>query len=167
LLISRVGANAPTLTAFKNNVSQYTFDATNDEVFGASEVTHRYKEGSDIEAHIHWATNGLEGADKYVKWELEYTIANADGAAPFTSAFGTTVVLSKETVIPANTPDRSHIITDLGNISGTGIKIGTYICWRLRRIAASSTAPAADPFGLAVGFHVQMDTVGSRQKYIK
>lgn len=161
LLLSRVGANAPTLTAFKDNISQFTFDATNDEVFGASEVTHRYKEGTNIECHIHWATNGVDVAAKYVKWQLEYSISNAMGE------FTTGVPLAVNIEIPANTADRKHMITTLGHIDGTGIKIGAYICWKFNRIAATGDAPTANPFALAVGFHMEQDSFGSVGVYTK
>jgi len=166
ILISRLGATAPTLATFKGNVQAYRF-GVNDYVEGATEVTHKYKQGADIDIHIHWATNGSEGSEKAVKWQLEYTVSNADGSAPFTSAFGNTVTVSAETAIPASTADRSHIITPLGTITGTNIIIGAYMVWRLTRIAAAGTAPAAGPFAVALGFHVEQDTTGSRTTYTK
>lgn len=42
LLTARVAANAPTLAVFSGGVQQYTFDAVNDEVHGATEVVHKY-----------------------------------------------------------------------------------------------------------------------------
>ena len=68
---ARLGATAPTLTTFIGNIEQYTFDNTNDYVIGATELTHSYKEGTDISAHLHWATNGLDITDRTVKWRLE------------------------------------------------------------------------------------------------
>jgi len=160
ILISRLGTTAPTLATFIGNVEQYTFGVS-DYVEGATELTHKYKEGSDIDIHIHWATNGLEGVDKAVKWQLEYTIANLD------AAFGAASTVSAEETILANTADRTHYLTDIGTITGTSVTIGAYIVWRLTRIAASGTAPAANPFGTAVGFHVEMDTIGSRTEDAK
>lgn len=166
IIIARLGATAPTLATFTGNIEQYTF-AVNDYVYGVSEITHRYREGSDLHIHMHWASNGSEGSDKAVKWELEYTHANADASAPFTSAFPTSTVISAETTIPSGTADRAHIITHLGTVTGTGMEINGYFLWRLRRIASAGTAPAANPFGLALGVHIEIDTVGSRQQYIK
>ena len=164
---AKLGATAPTLATFVSDVEQYTFDNTNDYIIGATEITHKYKEGTDLSPHVHWATNGLEGVDKTVKWQLNYTISNADGTAPFESSFGAQVALSEETIIPDSTADRSHIITGLGTIDGTLLKIGAYIVWRFERIASSGTEPAADPFALAVGFHHVIDTVGSRGLFTK
>lgn len=164
---ARLGSTAPTLTTFKGNIEQYTFDATNDYVIGATEITHSYQEGSDIEAHIHWATNGTNATVRGVKWQLEYSICDGDGKAPFSHAFPTSTTVSSDVLLPIDTVDRAHIITTLGTIDGTNIKIGAYIVWRLNRIASAYTAPANDPFALAVGFHIQQDNTGSMRRYQK
>lgn len=39
--------------------------------------------------------------------------------------------------------------------------------FKLSRIAAAGDAPAANPFCLAVGFHVEMDTIGSKEEITK
>jgi hypothetical protein len=38
---------------------------------------------------------------------------------------------------------------------------------RIERITASGTAPAADPVILGVHYHYQVNTLGSRQEYVK
>jgi len=159
--------NNPSLTVLVGGITQYTFDV-NDYVVGASEFMHEYKEGSNFDIHVHWVTNGSEGSDKYVKWELEYSICNADATAPYGYAFSGSTSPSLEILIPASTPDRSHIISVIdANVSGTGLLIGSYIIWKFRRIAAAGTAPAANPFALAIGFHYEQDTVGSRTRIEK
>lgn len=168
---AKLGSSAPTLATFVGNIEQYTFDATNDYVIGATEITHKYKEGTNIHPHIHWATNGSEVSATGVKWQLEYTIANMDATKTTGSSFSTAVTISTETAIPARTADRTHMYTDLTDISGSGssfyLRIGSYICWKFNRIAAIATAPATDPFALAVGFHCQCDTIGSRTETVK
>lgn len=162
IIAAKLGATAPTLATFVTDIEQYTFDATNDYVIGATEITHKWKEGTTIIPHIHWATNGVDVANKGVKWQLKYVIA--DG----TEAFGAQQTITVDTVIPANTTDRTHFIVDFTtSISGVGFKIGAYICWRLDRIVSGTAAPTANPFALAVGFHVQMDTPGSRTATVK
>jgi hypothetical protein len=161
---ARLGATAPTLRTFISDIEQFTFDAANDYVIGATEIIHTWQEGTVIYPHIHWVTNGSELAAKGVQWQLKYTIADA------TSAFGAQVTLAVDTPIPAGTPDRTHFVNDFApSISGVGYNINSYILWRLERIATAQPGgePAAEPFGLAVGFHVLMDTLGSRQVYIK
>lgn len=169
VVAARLGSSAPTLATFLGNIEQYTFDATNDYVIGATEITHKYKEGTNLLPHIHWATNGSDVGDTGVKWQLEMGVANADGSAPFAYTFtGSTVTTSIDVTIPGGTAALSHIVSDFTDaITGTSLKIGAYVVWRLNRIASATAAPAADPFALAVGFHCEMDTVGSRAMYVK
>lgn len=154
-------ANAPTWASFVGNLNEYTF-AINDYIdLGAQELRHDYLEGSNLEIHVHWATNSLDATDRAVKWEIEYTVANMASSAPFT-VFPATTTVSSETVIPANTAAKSHIYSSIGVITGTGLKIGAQVKFRLKRITASTTAPSGNPFALQVGLHYQQDTMGSR-----
>ena len=154
------GADFPTWTAFSGNINLYQFDVGDNLEPHATEITHQYKEGEDLEMHIHWATGGTDIDARAVKWEVEYVIAS-----PGEAFSGATV--SAEAVIPANTPDRTAFVTTIATINGSALKIGAYIVSRVKRIASTGTAPTADPFGIAIGFHTQMDTLGSRQMYIK
>lgn len=149
------GANQPSLTAFQGNIYQLTF-AVNAYVYGNYEILHEYAEGTNLEPHVHFATNGTDTTDRTVKYELEYSIANGH------EAFQAATIISAETVIPANTPDRTHFIAfDFPAIVGTGLKIGAYITYRFRRIASTGTEPTGSPFALTLGFHVLQDTLGS------
>ena len=161
IISARTGATPPDLTTFVGNTKQYTFNSSTHEVYGSTEITHRYKEGTDIMPHIHWATNGLEAVNKYVKWELEYCVSS-------NHVFGPAVVVSTEVLVPANTANRSHFISGFDpDIVGTNLKIGDYIVWRLRRIPSVGSAVANNPFAIAVGFHIEQDGLGSSQLYIK
>lgn len=163
IINAKLGSSAPTLATFVGNIEQYTFDATNDYVIGASEIIHEYKEGTSIVQHIHWATNGSEGSDKGVQWQLEWSISNSDESAPFAYNFSGSTTSVIDIIIPSGTADRSHILSVFSPVVvGTAIKIGAYIVWRLNRIASATAAPAADPFGIAIGFHIEKDTCGSR-----
>lgn len=164
------GGNQPVLTALQGNVQALTFNI-GDFVFGSFEVLHEYKEGTDIDMHIHWATQSSDATARGVRWEVEYTVANLNdsSAPPFTNTFPASVVVTKEVQIPANTPVKVHIYTDIGNIPGSSLRIGSYICWRLRRVAAlvTPTAPASNPYGIAFGAHYQQNTLGSRTEHSK
>jgi hypothetical protein len=161
---AKLGATAPTLATLVDDIQQYTFDDSDDFVIGATEITHKWKEGSVLYPHIHWAVNGLDGTDRGVKWQLKYTIA--DGL----TAFPVHQIVSADLTITAGTADRMYLRNDLEPaISGVGLKVGTYIVWRLERVATAHAngGPAADPFAIAVGFHIEMDTIGSRAKRAK
>ena len=159
-------ANAPTWSSFIGNLSAYRF-AVNDYLeLDPGEYEHPWTEGSEIEIHTHWATNGLDTSDRFVKWEVELTWANMASASPF-SAFPTPTIYTFEATIPANTADRSHIYTSIDTYTPTGGKIGGYYLARIRRIAASGAAPTNDPFGLSLGFHHNDNSLGSRTEEAK
>lgn len=162
IIASRLGANSPTLTTFRGNIRQLTF-AVNDYVEDNLEFLHYYKEGSNFDLHLHIATNGLEAVNKYVKHRIEYSIS--DGTSEI---FSDSVTIDQETLISANTPDRKMIIIPFdGDILGTNVKIGSVLCFRITRIASTGLAVANNPFLLQFSAHVQKDTIGSRQKYLK
>lgn len=155
-------ANAPTWSAFLTNLSAYTF-AVNDYVdLDFNEIPHDYKEGTDLEIHIHFANQGTNVDARGVKWEVTYSVCNMDGSAPYTEVFPATATVSAEATLQANITANSHIYLSLGTIAGTGLKIGAQIGLRLKRIAAAGTAPTSNPFALQVGIHYECDTTGSR-----
>lgn len=160
LNMARAGASAPTFAIFVSGIYQMQFKV-GDEVFGSTEVTHAYKEGTNISPHIHWALGGTDTTNRGVNWEFEYSIADKD------IVFPTSTTYPNDFTILANTPSFTHRIDSIGSISGNGIKIGSYIIWRLKRIASATTAPSTHPFGIALGFHIEHDTMGSKELYIK
>jgi hypothetical protein len=157
-------SNAPNWEGFQGNLNAYTF-AANDFLEMTSELLHGYQEGSDVEIHVHWATNGVDAGNTGVKWEVEYTIANAGTAEDY--QFPATTTISAEQAIPANTPDLTNRVLTVGTITGASLLMGAVFKGRIRRIAAAATAPAADPFGLNLGLHYEINTMGSRQRYTK
>lgn len=161
-------ANAPTWNALVGNLYAYQF-AVNDYIYmEAQEFLHDWKEGTDVQVHIHWATGGLNDATvRGVKWEVEYSVCNpVEGAFGATAYTGTTTA-SQEFSIPAAQPDRTHRVGTIATISGANLRIGAQIVMRLRRIAAAATAPAANPFGISFGLHYESDTPGSRSVFTK
>jgi hypothetical protein len=156
------GSQNPTETAFTTNLSQYTF-AVNDYVdLAGQEVLHGYKEGTDLELHLHLCTNGTEVVDTKARYVIYYSWANVNGTFSEASATG-------EVTIPANTADRTHLYLDMGDITGTNKTIGSQLCLRVQRIAktADGNNPAANPFLLQVGIHYQLDSLGSTSETTK
>ena len=165
IITARGGTFAPTLATFTGEIQQYTFGVATDNPFvlGSSEVTHTYQEGTDIEAHVHWATGGTNVDDRYVQFQLKVSVAHI-GAA--TGAQQT--LLTGDLLIPAATASRTIFVNSFtAMIPGASLVIGDYLVFRFERIAATGTAPTDDPFVLAVGFHVEQDSTGSIARYAK
>lgn len=159
----RVGvSNAPSWTNLIGNLSEYTF-AVNDFIdLGSQEIPHSYKEGSTVEIHIHWATNGTNTDNRAVKWEIEYSIQNDTYVNGIGVPFSIPTVITAETTIPANTPTKTGCYTSIGVINDPSLKFGSQIKMRLRRITSTGTAPTNNPYALQVGIHFEADTLGSR-----
>lgn len=163
VIAARGGVTAPTLATFVSDIEQFTFDATNDFIIGAAELVPGYKEGSDLSVHVHWCTNGSEVGDTNVNFQMKYSVL-----IPNSAAGAQQTISSGNITITGGTADRYYRVSNIGTISGTGLVIGSYITFRFERIAATSgSAPAADPFVIAVGFHALMDSNGSTGLFTK
>lgn len=165
----------PTFAKFKDNgaasqgVFLYWFDPTSEqEVYFAAQMPHHWKEGSDIEAHVHWVSaDTAPGSGTDVCWGLEYTWANIDGT------FGNTTIIygdeqsngSGETI----TVDK-HYLTEIGTITGSGKTLSSMLVCRLFRDAGGvgGTDDYDDDAGLMeIDFHYEIDSLGSKEEYTK
>lgn len=162
------GVGTPTLAAFSGNIRVYQMAVNDVADFNASEIIHDWKEGTQVEIHVHWADGGLNDATvRGVKWEIDYTWANTL-AAGGTTAFAAATTVSLEDVIAANEPDKTSHVIDVVTFTPTGGKVGAQLLVSLKRIASvTNVAPAADPWILGLGVHYQIDTIGSRQELVK
>lgn len=159
-------ANAPTWSNFISNLKAFTYGLNDFQEF-STEIKHSYKQGSNIEFHVHGATDGLEGVDKTLKFEIEYELVNNNIAGDFGDAYTGTTIMNGEITIPANTPDKTSWVIDVGRDNTGDILQGASVVGRVRRIASSGTEPASDPFVIQIGIHVEQDTTGSRTELTK
>jgi len=158
------GAGVPVRNVLVGNIVKDQFEVNDALQYMSTELLHDWKEGSDMQVHVHWATGGLNDATvRGVKWEIEYTVCNPleSGVAP--TVFPATLTQSIEASIAAAEPDRTHRITTIFTIPGATLKIGGQLLMRLKRIASvTNPAPAANPFVISFGVHYEADTIGSR-----
>lgn len=153
------GANQPAWAAFQGNTYEYAFGVNDYIHLPGGEVTHKYREGSSLEFHVHIVTNGLDATARDVNYEIEYTIGDMDEVM---SAAAT--ITSGDYTIPANTTDRTHLYINVDTVAFANMQIGAALKMRFRRIALTGggSAPSNDPFVVMVGIHMECDTVGSR-----
>ena len=143
------------------------FDPTNaEEVYFTAQLPHSYKEGSDIEAHVHWTpASSTTGS---VNWALNYSWASIGGA--FTAE--STISGNTSTPLPTNSTNigGGHYMTNLGTISGTTQGISSMLVCRLFRDSSGrlDTDDYSDDAGLLeIDFHFERDSIGSREEYTK
>jgi hypothetical protein len=149
----RGGVSVPNFSVFQNGVYQLLFINTqSDEVYGSFEIPHDYKEGTDLQPHIHWSPNSTNTGN--CVWDFEYTIVNANGT------FGATTTTTI-TQAGSGTINKHQLANTAAVISGSGIKVGAICVFRLAR--PTGDAFTGDAFLHSVGVHYQIDTMGSRQ----
>jgi hypothetical protein len=135
------------------------WSVNNFNVCESQEFVHQWREGSTCYWHLHLTTNGTNVDDRYVRFEVEYGYSAGGNMAPWT--FPATLD-SGDLLIPANTADKTQMILGLGNFTPANSKIGDHCIARLRRIAATGTAPTGDPWIPMLQMHVLTNSSGSR-----
>ena len=151
----------PEFASWIDGLFAYHFKPGNDDdesIHFAAQLPHTYKEGTDIEPHIHWSPDSNDTGD--VVWEFEYTIISIGGTFPATTTDTITV--------PADgTPDK-HQVDSFAAIDGTGIEISAMIVCRLTR--RGDDVPddfTGNAVFLEFDFHLEIDSLGSRLEFIK
>jgi hypothetical protein len=92
---------------------------TEEQQYFAVQIPHSYKEGSDIEVHVHWIpADTAPGAGTDVCWGLEYTWANMDSVFDDTTIiYGDVQTIGAGETLTLN----KHYVTEIGDIDGGGI----------------------------------------------
>lgn len=146
----------PTIVAIKGDayLDCYAFSGTNstpDEIHGSLEIPHSYKEGTDLQFHLHWAPTTTNVGN--VHWQLRYAWFN-NGSVP-TGALAT----ATDTTSGVAWQEQNSVFT----LSGAGMNMGSRIIFCLFRDPVNAADTYA--FNSAVydlGFHFEQDTLGSR-----
>jgi hypothetical protein len=133
-------------------------DANEERIFFVAQIPHGYKEGTDLEVHVHWV--GEDNTAGNVAWEFSYSWANIGGAFP------------AETVsveLGANGDTDVQILTDVASMDGTGKTVSSMMLCSLRRNSSnvSDTLTGKDAYLFEVDFHFQKDTLGSQEETTK
>jgi len=150
----RTGTTPPTFAAFLNGVYGLRFDAgAADELHGAVELQHDYKEGSDLVVHVHWSPTTTNTGN--IVWGFEYTVANPASTFP-----ATTNTTGTPTAAPGVVS--RHVLQNVLTISGVGLKIGAIVAFRIYRQNGGTDTFTGNAFLHSVGIHYECDTIGSR-----
>lgn len=156
----RTGATAgavPSWANFRNGLYTYSFSHLSDnEIFFNAQLPHGYKEGTDLEFHVHWSQADADSGSG-VRWCLEYIWANMG------AAFVASAVIEATGTTTGTQYD--HIYTNISSLSGTGKKISSMLMCRLYRdVSNVEDDYAAGAFLLECDFHYQADSVGSQNE---
>jgi len=136
----------------------------NDQVFFTCQLPHSYKQGTDLEAHVHWTPRqrGVTESGKTVHWELDYSWADINGA------FGVAANIDLHDTVDGT--DDKHQVAGSTTISASGNMISSMLICRLWRNSTDSWAGASNansPVVLEFDLHFEIDIAGSREEYVK
>lgn len=161
------GSKDPTFNKFKDDgegsqgVFIYWFDKSNEkELYFSVQMPHGWN-GTELRPHVHWVVESTTSGMVYCG--LEYCWANIGSSFSDTNIIravsGSSLVVDK------------HYITEFDPISPTEDqnKISSMLICRVFRDASNATYDTydADAGLLEIDFHYQIDTIGSREEYIK
>lgn len=157
LTLTRSGTGVPSLDTFKNGTLLYTFTdesvAGNEkQLFFSIQLPHRWKEGSNVEPHIHYAPNTNTAGT--VRFGLEYVWQSINGV------YGAT-----EPIIYVDADKGSvafaHKLKSFGSISGAGQTASSVLVGRIFRNSSHANDNYAEKvFILSFDLHIEHDKLG-------
>ena len=156
IIIRQTGPNIPVMTEIKDGITAPQWSVNDTNQCEGQELVHLWAEGSEGEFHCHMITNGLDTSDRFVKMEVKWFWANVH------DQLSATQTVSYEFTIPANTPDKTHLIIPITTWSPEDGLIGAHVYAKLTRITSTGSAPSNNPWISMLQFHVLCDTLGSR-----
>lgn len=131
-----------------------------EEIYFVMELPHTYKEGTGLEAHVHFVYS-VNTVGEQVRWGLEYTWANLNGVFPNSS---TTYILTE----PSNNDAGYHRVASFPTIDGSGKKICSVLLGRLFRNSSHvDDTYTENVYLLAIDAHYRIDSFGSSQEFLK
>lgn len=154
------GVSDPSWTAYKG-CYVLTFSKTADNIATfTAQLPHSYKEGSDIEFHLHLAYPDAGAGD--TRWN--FTHSWADMGEDFPAETTVTTDIASPT-----TADRHQYAEIAATISGAGHTISSILLCSIQREGSDAVNDDYDNvvYLVAADFHFEKDTVGSRQEVVK
>lgn len=152
------GAGNPTLVTYLGNQRGYAYAVNDVNDFDPQEYDHNCKVGAPFTWHLHLVLRANDASIRYLNFEIERSYLSPTGVetqitpnatAEFSISAGTTVLTGK--------------LMDLITDTVPGIGPAWMLSARIKRIAASGTAPSVDPIIKALHIHAEVDTpAGSR-----
>jgi hypothetical protein len=152
-------SQAPSWVSFKGSeVLEFSASGTN-KIYFTAQLSHKYKQGEDIEFHIH--TSYPDSNAGNVRWKFTHSWSNIDTAIPAETTVNTTIA--------APTRTDYHELDEIAEtITGTSKNISSVLLCCLEREGGDELDTyAGDVKLLALDFHIPLNTIGSRTETAK
>lgn len=153
-------SGAPVWTAYKGGYVLSFSKSADNKIYFTAQIPHSYKEGSDIEFHLHLAYPNAGTGD--IRWNFTYSWANMGSDFPAETTVTTDIA-------SPNDADNHQYAEIAASISGTGKTISSVLLCSLEREGTDAVNDDYDDvvYLVALDFHFEKDTVGSRQEAVK
>jgi hypothetical protein len=134
-------------------------DATTESMELSAQFPHERRLNSLLHPHVHWGPSNTNAGN--VKWQLEYSCANIDGTFPASSTIS--VIDASDTVA------HKHQIVSLPEIDTSLYgQISSMCLMRIfRNPGDGSDTYGSDAELYEFDIHYEIDTMGSREEYLK
>lgn len=154
-----VGSSAPTWTAYKSSKVLAFSKSQDNEITFTLQYSHRIKTGTSTEMHVHTIAPDNNAGD--VVWQLTVSYASINGTFGDAETFTKTQSIAADS---ANVHKVFEIVAEM--LENVGIS-GVAFC-SLKRLGTDvADTYDNDIYLAALDSHFQIDTMGSRQEYIK
>jgi hypothetical protein len=156
------GGNPADEIAYKDGMVISFDDAADEYAYFVIQLPHRYKEGTDINLHLHWTpkVSGAGAGVENVKWDLTYSACSPTESWPASSAGTATVDVQNDSA-------DDHLVDDVATLTGAGFKISEVIICSLKRDTAVANNYGDEAYVVSIDVHYQVNTLGSRQEWVK
>jgi hypothetical protein len=150
-----IGYKASLVLAF----SDQAIEGNEERVYFTVQFPHAYKEGTNIQPHVHWV--GEDNTAGNVVWKLTYSWANMLGVFPAE----TSIIIAAANSLTTD----YHNYAALPEISGVSKEISSILLCSLRRNSSNAldTYTGKNAYLLEFDIHFQQDTPGSKQELSK
>lgn len=171
LLIPASGAAAPdSVGATIGGVPRqlYSFDGNNTQeiLSGSIEIPHDYMYGQPIEIHVHFRPSTANLGN--VKWFFDYERSAVNMSGSLTPVLPVAKSTISAVAVIAAAGQYTHYVFSLGVLPDTNFVLGEKIGFNIRRTPNDAQDTYPDDVLLEqVAAHVPIDTLGSRQRYVK
>ena len=158
---ARSGGTAPALSKVADNAAGTStgvyanlFSDATKEVHIIVQVPHKWAHGTNIKPHVHWFPTTEISNGETVVFNLEYLWTNVGDVLPTDTTEDQVTYTSS-----GATPAKTHKMTNLTAIAGTGMGVSSILLCRVGGDATSTFA--GDIFIIGIDFHIQIDGLGS------
>lgn len=156
-----IQANVSQAPSWSPTYMQYFFHddilAQQDFAYVQIQLSHKYKNGSDLECHLHWSPSSTNTGD--VNFSLEYSIKplGATYTLPYTK------ISAKQA--GSGTAMKSQIFS-FPDINGSGLGASSVLVGKLMRESASTTDTfTGDAYVTYFDCHYEQDKLGTNNRY--